>query len=110
VRFSREWISSDETMTAFMVQLAELPGVPPGILIDAHRRERVGRTEYGIQYLGRDNCVEAFAEAADGLVYAHFDWLNDVRRGIPEIDADLLDAAHHFALAYAAMERKRRKG
>jgi hypothetical protein len=109
-RLSPRWLSSDETLAAFQTEVARLPGVTPGILIDSHRRERAGRDEFGLKYLGRDNCAEGLEEAADLLNYAFFQWLNDRRAGVEEIDPDLLDAAHHAALAYAALERKRRKG
>jgi hypothetical protein len=108
-RLSPRWLSSDETLAAFQTEVARLPGVTPGILIDSHRRERAGRDEFGLKYLGRDNCAEGLEEAADLLNYAFFTWLNDRRAGVEEIDPDLLDAAHHAALAYAALERKRRK-
>jgi hypothetical protein len=109
-RLSPRWLSSDETLAAFQTEVARLPGVTPGILIDSHRRERAGRDEFGLKYLGRDNPAEGLEEASDLLNYAFFDWLNDRRTGVEEIDPDLLDAAHHAALAYAALERKRRKG
>jgi hypothetical protein len=107
--FDPKWISSDNTLAEFQTEIAKLPGVTPGILIDSHRRERAGRGEFGLRYLGRDNCAEGMEEAVDGLNYSCFTWLNDRRAGVEDIDPDLLDAAHHFALAYAALERKRRK-
>jgi hypothetical protein len=103
------WISSDETLAAFQTEIAKLPGVTPGILIDSHRRERAGRVEFGLKYLGRDNDAEAQEEYADGLIYAHLSRLNDIRNGVEELDPDLLDAAHHAALAFAAIERRRRR-
>jgi hypothetical protein len=103
------WISSDDTLAAFQSEVAKLPGVTPGILIDSHRRERAGRVEFGLKYLGRDNDAEAQEEYADGLIYAHLSRLNDIRNGVNELDPDLLDAAHHAALAYAAIERRRRR-
>jgi hypothetical protein len=109
VRHNPRTLSSDDTLAEFQTEVAQFPGVTPGILIDSHRRERAGRREFGLRYLGRANCDEGLEEASDGLNYAFFDWLNDRRAGIEEIDPDLLDAAHHFALAYAALERKRRK-
>jgi len=93
----------------FQTAVAKLPGVTPGILVDSHSRERAGKVEFGLQYIGRDNCGEGLEEFADSLNYAFFDWLNDRRAGVDEIDHDLLEAAHHAALAYAALERKRRK-
>ena len=102
-------LSSDETLAEFQTEVAKLPGVTPGILIDSLNRERAGRVEFGLKYLGRDNCAEGLEEAADGFNYAFFDWLNDRRAGAREIDPELLTAAHHFALAYAALERKRRR-
>jgi hypothetical protein len=109
VRLNPRWLSNDETLAAFQTEVARLPGVTPGILIDSHRRERAGRVEFGLRYLGRDNDAEALEEYADGLIYAHLSRLNDIRAGIEELDPDLLDAAHHAALAYAAIERRRRR-
>ncbi len=109
VKHDQRILSSDETLAEFQAQVAKLPGVTPGILIDSHRRERAGRVEFGLKYLGRDNCAEGLEEAVDGLNYACFDWLNDRRAGAKEIDPELLTAAYHFALAYAALERKRRR-
>ena len=104
------WISSDETMAAFFDQLAGLPGITAAALLHGLNRERAGRKEFGFAYLGRDNPAEGQEEAADGLIYCALDWLNDRRAGTEDVDADLIDAAHHFALAHAALERKRRKG
>jgi hypothetical protein len=109
VRLDPRWVSNDDTLAEFQTEVANLPGVTPGILIDSHRRERAGRQEFGLKYLSRCNPSEGLEEASDLLNYAFFDWLNDRRAGIEEIDPDLLEAAHHAALAYAALERKRRK-
>jgi hypothetical protein len=109
VRLDPRWVSNDDTLAAFQTEVARLPGVTPGILIDSHRRERAGRQEFGLRYLGRCNPSEGLEEASDLLNYSFFDWLNDRRAGVEEIDPDLLEAAHHAALAYAALERKRRK-
>ena len=109
IRHDPRVISTDESLAAFQKEVAKLPGVTPGILIDSHRRERAGRREFGLEYLGRDNDAEAQEEYADGFIYAHLSHLNDIRAGATEIDPDLLDAAHHAALAYAALERRRRR-
>lgn len=95
-------------MGRFYGPVMALPGVGPGIIVQAQARERDGRGEFGLNYLSRSNPEEGQEEAADGLNYAAFDWLCDRRAGIEEIDPDLLDAAHHFALAHAALERRRR--
>ena len=108
VGLSPEWLSNDANLAAFQAEVAKLPSVNAGILIDSHRRERAGRVEFGLKYLGRDNAAEGLEEAADGLNYAYFCWLNDRRAGTEEIDPDLLTAAHHFALAHQALERRRR--
>lgn len=99
-------ISSDETMGEFFARLADLPGITAPALIHAQQRERAGRKEFGLRYLGRNNAAEGCEEAGDGLVYSALEWLNDRRVGIEDIDPDLLDAAHHFALAHAALERR----
>jgi hypothetical protein len=109
VRLDPRIISSDENATLFFARIASLPGITADALLHAHQREVAGRTEFGLSYIGRDNCAEGKEEAADGVIYSYLDWLNDRRDGSDEIDPDLIDAAHHFALAHAALERKRRK-
>jgi hypothetical protein len=109
VKHSPRILSSDTTLAEFQAEVAKLPGVTPGIFTDSFRRERAGRVEFGLKYLGRDNCAEGLEEAADGFNYACFAWLNDRRAGTEAIDPELLTAAHHFALAHAALERKRRQ-
>jgi len=101
-----KWISSDENLAVFLTRLADLPGVTPAGLLHAQTRERAGRVEFGLKYLGRDNIAEGQEEAADGSMYAYLEWLNDRRRGAVSIDPELLTAAHHFSLAHAALERR----
>ena len=101
--------SNDETFAEFFGMLADLPGFSSQSIRQAQERERLGRDEFGMKYLGRDNCGEGLEEAADGMNYAFFDWLNDRRQGINEIDTDLLEAVHHFSMAHAALQRKRWK-
>jgi len=108
VRLDPKWLSSDTTMTAFLTRLAELPGVTAPAIIHAQKRERAGRVEFGLNYLGRDNAAEGREEGADGIIYSALSWLNDRRAGTEDIDPNLLDAAHHFALAHQALERRRR--
>jgi len=108
---SREWITSDSTFSDFLRQLSPLPGVTGRVVQHSQARERAGRTEFGLEYLSRNNPLEGQEEAADGLNYSFFETLKDIRAGEQEIDPDLLDAAHHFALAHAALDRRRaRKG
>lgn len=99
-------ISSDRTMMEWQTRLANLPGVTPDGLLHAIQRERAGRDEFGLLYLTRRNAEEGKQEAADGMNYSFFAWLQDRRNGTEDIDPDLLDAAHHFALAHAALERR----
>ena len=106
VRFDPRTLCSDENLAAFFARLVELPGVEAKVLLQAQQRERAGRGEFGMKYLGRDNDAEALEEYADGLIYAHLSHLNDVRDGATEIDPNLIEAAHHAALAYAAIERR----
>lgn len=108
VRFNPKWLSSDENLTAFLTRVAQLPEITPAAILHAQRRERAGRKAFGLSYIGRDNDAEGQEEAADGLIYAALSWLNDCRNGTEEIDPDLLDAAHHFAMAHAALERRRK--
>lgn len=105
------WVSSDETFEAFFKQIAALPGVTPSMIEHCRQRERAGREEFGLAYLGRNNPLEGQEEGGDGGNYSFFETLKDIRAGEQEIDPDLLDAAHHFALAHAALDRRRaRKG
>jgi hypothetical protein len=101
--------STDETFAEFFGMLADLPGFSTQSIRQAQEREQAGRFSFGMEYIGRDNCGEGLEEAADGMNYAFFDWLNDRRKGIEDIDPDLLDAVHHFSLAHAALQRKRWK-
>jgi hypothetical protein len=100
------WLSSDENTAAFLGRVAALPEVTGPALHHAQKRERAGRETFGFAYLSRDNDREGLEEAADGLIYAALSWLCDRRTGREDIDPDLLDAAHHFALAHAALERR----
>jgi hypothetical protein len=103
----RKWQSTDENMTAFLRRLASLPGVTAEAILHAQQRERAGREEFGFLYLSRNNDAEGQEEAADLVIYPFLSWLNDRRDGVDEIDLDLLDAAHHAALAHAALQRRR---
>jgi len=109
IRLDPRWISSDETMGQFYKPVMDLPGVRPGTIVQAQARERDGRDLFGLNYLSRSNEEEALEEFSDALNYAAFSWLVDRRAGIEEIDPDLLDAAHHTALAHAAIERRMRR-
>jgi hypothetical protein len=108
VRHDPQAQSNVSTIGEFFAHLSDLPGVGAAALHHAQVREQAGREEFGLSYLGRDNDAEACEEAADGIIYAHLSALNDRRAGIQDIDPDLLDAAHHFALAHAALERRSR--
>ena len=108
-KFDPRILSNDSNLGRFQGEIALLPGVHFGVLVHPLKRERAGRKEFGMQYVGRDNPAEGLEEAADGFNYAYFSWLNDRRFGPDEIDSDLLHAAHYFAMAYAALERKQKK-
>jgi hypothetical protein len=96
-------------MFSFYQQISDFPGVGPHVILAALLRERAGRSQFGLKYLGRDNAAEGQEEAADGVNYCAFEWLNDRRAGTEDIAPDLLIAAHHFALAHAALERRRHR-
>ena len=108
VRHDPAVLSTDKSIVAFLTHVAKLPGSPAAAIKHAQKRERAGRTEFGLDYIGRGNAAEGCEEAADGINYAFFEWLNDRRAGTDDIDPNLLDAAHHFAQAHAALERRRR--
>jgi len=108
IRHNPRIISTDRHMTEFLTELAKQPGPTAPAIRHAQKRERSGRTEFGLSYIGRDNDLEALEEAGDGIAYAYLSWLNDRRAGTDDIDPNLLDAAHHFAQAHAALERRRR--
>jgi hypothetical protein len=105
VRHNPRIVSSDRTMAEFFARLADLPGVNPAAMLEARDRELAGRDTFGLKYLARDNVAEGCEEAADGLIYAALEWLKDRRTGEEDMDPALLDAAHHFALAHAALKR-----
>ena len=107
VRLGPSWVSSDRNLRPFMARVASLPTVTAPALIHAQKREKAGRVEFGLSYIGRNNDTEGREEAADGLIYTYLSWLNDRRAGTEEVDPDLLDAAYHFALAHAALERRK---
>ena len=102
-------VDSDENLAEFRGYLEPIPQFPVAALEHAYRRLDAGRREFGLEYLSRNNPAEGQQEQADSLNYAFFDWLCQRREGIDEIDPDLLDAAHHSALAHEAFERVRRK-
>ena len=99
------YISSDENLAEFYAMLADLPDVHSGLLQQAATRERAGRVEYGLAYLGKDNPREATEEVADLVIYCYLHWLRARREGW-EIDmAALIDAVVHGAYAYNALKR-----
>ena len=109
VQLDPRWVSSDEVMLGFYQRISDFPGVGPHVILAALQRARAGRAHFGLKYLGRDNAAEGQEEAADGVNYCAFEWLNDRREGTEDVDPDLLDAAHHFAQAHAALERRRHR-
>lgn len=118
-----EWTSSDETFLWFYRRLTEamfpgtiarFPSPPPdwfkSFMAACSRRERIGRPTFGYAYLGRDNPTEGQEEAADGANYAFFDMLVAIREsGDPDEIDTALTAAQHFARAYEALAKLRRK-
>jgi hypothetical protein len=104
VRHNPRIVSSDDNIRIFFARLAELPGVNAAALLEA--RDRVREAD-GIQHIGRENAADGCQSAADGLIDAAYEWLNDRRTGEEDIDPDLIDAAHHFAQAHAALKRRK---
>lgn len=104
VRHNPRILASDDNLREFFARLAELPGVHGAALLDAKGRANAGK---GMAYIGRDNASEGCQSAADGLIDAAYEWLNDRRAGEEDIDPDLIDAAHHFAQAHAALKRRK---
>lgn len=75
-------------------------------------RELAGREEFGLDYLARDNPVEASEEATDGALYMLLHGLRGKREDWPD-DIDVrLTAAYHFAMAhrYSRMVGAKQRG
>lgn len=105
-RFHPDWYADDWTVADFYDRLAlAMWGEAsfPHFRRLAEARERTGRPLFGLRYLQRDNIADAAEEAADGANYAMFELLQERRQGCDTADDLLLDAARHFALAYASL-------
>jgi len=105
-RFSPEWYADDRAVAGFYDRLALAMFAEesfPHFRALAEARERTGRPIFGLRYLTRDNVADAAEEAADGANYAMFELFQKRRQGWDTADDLLLDAARHFALAYAAL-------
>lgn len=106
-------LSNDQTVKAFFDRLSSaLPGEPPDSFLDfrelCERREREGRDRFGLQYLRRDNCLEAAEEAADLALYMHLELLRERRAAVSSADSALaFTAAYHAYLAFDASRRLR---
>jgi hypothetical protein len=110
-----DWVADDETMWDFFDRLAEGMNLPvdldPGHPFEYFRRhclarERAGRDRFRLQYLARENAVDAMEEAADGANYSAFGQMVHRRMGVHD-SVHLLMAAHHFAKAYECLMRER---
>lgn len=105
------YMTSDTTFAKFFTQVGRLPDVTADFVDHCEDRERAGRPIFGHRFLARDNAAEAQEEAADGANYC---FMADLRyrrsagdAAEPGADPELLTAAHHFALAWAALHRYR---
>lgn len=110
--FGAEWYADDATVREFYDRLGlAMGGEPsyPHFRLLAEAREKAGRPLFGLRYLNRDNVADAAEEAADGANYALFEQLQCKRRGADPADDLILDAARHFALAYAALAAAQHK-
>jgi hypothetical protein len=119
-----EWLRIDAQVTEFFDRLAEsqFPYGADGELVtpdwwDDFRshcklREWSGREKFGLDYLARDNPVEATEEATDGALYMLLDGLRAQREGWDEEKDVALTCAFHFAQAhrYARMMLAKRRG
>lgn len=102
-----EYLSNDANLTEFFGLVSDIPGIDSSILEVAAQRERMGREEYGLKYLGRDNISEAVEEIADLMIYCYLHWLKAKREGVYLDMAPLIEAAVHGAYAYNALKRLR---
>lgn len=100
------WYANDAVVRDFYDRLGlAVVGEPsfPHFRRLAEARERTGRPLFGLRYLTRDNIADGAEEAADGANYALFELLAKRRAGTDTADDLILDAARHFALAYASL-------
>lgn len=110
--FGPDWYADDRVVKEFYDRLGlAMGGEPsyPHFRLLAEAREKTGRPLFGLRYLKRDNVRDAAEEAADGANYALFEQLQQRRRGVDTADDLILDAARHFALAYAALAAAQHK-
>lgn len=111
-----EHLSSDSNVREFFDNFARgLPTITPAfhdLRRQCELRERAGRSQFGLRYLGRDNQREGLEEEADGVNYVYFDLLKCDREGIdPDLDLAMTEA-YHLYKAYEANRRRaeRRRG
>lgn len=113
------WLSSDTTLNEFWDRLGmgmyygEPSPAFEHLREAATKRERAGRTEFGLRYLSRDNLAEAVEELADFANYLFFDCLNTIRTEGHDPDLDLtLTAASKAVEALEHLEHlaARRRG
>lgn len=109
------WLSTDQTVGAFLDRLRDsIPGIA-GPEFDAFRaqcvaRERAGREKFGLDYLGRDNLGESMEEFSDGSNYFFFDYLEAIRRHGEDYEIDLvLTGAWHAYQAHQVAQQLRSK-
>lgn len=102
-----QYLSNDANLSEFFGLVSDIPGIDRNLLEVAAQRERMGREEYGLKYLGRDNIGEAVEEIADLIIYCYLHWLKAKRDGVYLDMAPLIEAAVHGAYAYNALKRLR---
>lgn len=102
---SDDYLSSDDNLSQFFRLLEDIPEVNGHLLQVAADRERGGRVEYGLGYLGKNNLDEAVEELADLIIYCYLHWLRARRDGYDVNMAALLEAVTHGCYAYNALKR-----
>jgi hypothetical protein len=110
-----DWVADDDTMGDFFDRLAEgmslALDLDPGHPFEFFRRhclarERAGRERFRLQYLARENAIDAMEEAADLANYCSFGQMVHRRSGSHD-SVHLLMAAHFAAKAYECLLRER---
>lgn len=96
------YVSNDANLNEFFNHLASIPGVSPDFVEKCKARERAGRDEFGLKYLGSDrhNPKESHEEAADFAMYLYLHLLKCQRNGTYQDTATVMEACAHVASAW----------
>ena len=105
-----EWQTTDATVSEFMDQLGEIPGVVPAFIKSCRAREMAGRDEFGYEYLKRSNCDEGIEEFADACLYSFLHLLRCRREGKREQIELALEISRHAAEGAALFARMKALG